>query len=262
MLKTPIAYYGGKQNMLEHILPLIPQHTIYTEAYFGGGAVFFAKQPSQSETINDLNHMVINFYEIVRTNFDALKEKIEASLFSRVTYTIAWTIYRMPQLFSKLERAWAFYIATNMGFACTIGSWGFDKYGKRSKAFLNKKLKFNGEIAKRLELVKIECNDACFVIQSDDANDAFHYIDPPYIESHQGHYGGYTEEDYIRLLETLTTIKGKFLLSSYPSEILEKYIKQNGWYTKSFDKPLSAQKSVDGKSKKRKTELLTANYPI
>jgi DNA adenine methylase len=42
-------------------------------------------------------------------------------------------------LFTKLSRAWAFYIATNMGFACHIGSWGFDKYGKRPKAFLNKK---------------------------------------------------------------------------------------------------------------------------
>ena len=25
-LKTPITYYGGKQKMLEYILPLIPEH--------------------------------------------------------------------------------------------------------------------------------------------------------------------------------------------------------------------------------------------
>lgn len=36
VLKTPISYYGGKQNMLKDILPLIPEHTIYIEPYFGG----------------------------------------------------------------------------------------------------------------------------------------------------------------------------------------------------------------------------------
>ena len=41
--RTPISYYGGKQTMLPHILPLIPEHAIYTEAFFGGGAVFWAK---------------------------------------------------------------------------------------------------------------------------------------------------------------------------------------------------------------------------
>lgn len=33
-LKTPISYYGGKQNMLKNILPLIPEHKIYIEPYF------------------------------------------------------------------------------------------------------------------------------------------------------------------------------------------------------------------------------------
>lgn len=35
-MKTPISYYGGKQTMLKHILPLIPQHRVYTEAFCGG----------------------------------------------------------------------------------------------------------------------------------------------------------------------------------------------------------------------------------
>jgi DNA adenine methylase len=35
-MKTPITYYGGKQKMLKYILPLIPEHSIYTEAFFWG----------------------------------------------------------------------------------------------------------------------------------------------------------------------------------------------------------------------------------
>jgi DNA adenine methylase len=61
-MKTPISYYGGKQSMLKHILPLIPEHKIYVEPFFGGGAVFFGKEPSKVEVINDYNSNVVVFY--------------------------------------------------------------------------------------------------------------------------------------------------------------------------------------------------------
>jgi len=262
MPKTPISYYGGKINMISIILPLIPKHTIYTEAFFGGGAIFFAKEKAEAETINDINNMVVNFYEVVQTDFDNLKAKIEATLFSRATYSVAWSIYRMPHLFNKLQQAWAFYIATNMGFSCKIGSWGYDKYAKRVRAFWNKKLMFDESISHRLEKVQIESNDACTVITSRDSADAFHYVDPPYFNSNMGHYSDYTKADYVRLLDTLSNIKGKFLLSSYPSDILDEYIEKNKWHTKTVTKILSASKGIAGTKRKTKVEVLTANYPI
>lgn len=263
MPKTPITYYGGKLNMLKHILPNIPEHTIYTESFFGGGAVFFAKEPSESEVINDANAMVINFFEVCTTDFENLRTKIDSTLFSRATYSVAYAIYRMPHLFDKIQQAWAFYVATNMGFGCRIGSWGFDKYGKRVKAFHNKKMAFDGAIFKRLIQAQIEHNDACKVIETYDTIDAFHYVDPPYINTNQGHYQGYSEVDYKRLLTILSQVKGKFLLSSFPSEILADYTQKFGWYTLEFSKALTANKATLGKARtSRKTEVLTANYQI
>lgn len=261
-MKTPITYYGGKITLLSKILPLIPKHRIYTESFFGGGAVFFAKEPAESEIINDTNNMVVNFYEVCKTDFKPLKAKIEATLFSRATYTVALTMYRMPHLFSSLQQAWAFYIATNMGFACRIGSWGFDKYGKRLKTVQNKKIQFDREIPKRLLNTLIENNDACKVIETYDDNDAFHYVDPPYFNANMGHYGNYSEADYRKLLVTLSNVEGKFLLSSYPSDILDEFIKKNDWYTKTIDKPIVASNGANEKKRKRKIEVLTANYPI
>ncbi len=261
-MKTPITYYGGKLNMLKHILPLIPEHRIYTECFFGGGAVFFAKEPSESEVINDKLNLAIVFYEMTKTNFEAVKSKIEATLFARKSYMKAKFICETPNLSDKIDVAWAFYIGTNMGFSCQIGSWGYDKYGKRVKAFINKKMQYDPSIAKRLENAQIENNNACKVIKSRDTEESFHYVDPPYIDSSQGHYEGYSKEDYIRLLDTLSNIKGKFLLSSYPSEILEEYIQKNEWYSRAFDKPLSARKAQGDKPRGRKIEMLTANYPI
>jgi len=50
IVKTPIVYYGGKTSIIQHILPLIPEHSAYNEAFFGGGTVLFAKDPAKNET--------------------------------------------------------------------------------------------------------------------------------------------------------------------------------------------------------------------
>jgi DNA adenine methylase len=49
-MKTPITYYGGKQQLSGRIIPLIPEHTLYCEPFLGGGAVFFRKPKSQAES--------------------------------------------------------------------------------------------------------------------------------------------------------------------------------------------------------------------
>jgi len=43
-----------------------------------------------------------------------------------------------------------------------------------------------------------------------------------------GHYEGYSKEDFKELLDRLSEIKERFLLSSYPSEILSEYSQRNG----------------------------------
>lgn len=126
-LKTPISYYGGKQNLLKILLPLVPPHEIYTETFFGGGALYFAKQPSKVEVINDLDREVVNFFEQLRSYPTKLKKKINATLHSRLLYREALTMYRYPHLFTPLDRAWAFWVVTNQGFHNSIGSWAFTK---------------------------------------------------------------------------------------------------------------------------------------
>ena len=125
---------------------------------------------------------------------------------------------------------------------------------------MNKREALGEDAVRRLEHATIECADALYVIKSRDTKNSFFYIDPPYFNSDCGHYDGYTIEDFEMLLRTLTTIKGKFLLSSYPSDVLSKYVKENNWSQQFFDKGVSINQQV--KYKKRKWEVLTANYPI
>ena len=75
------------------------------------------------------------------------------------------------------------------------------------KKTLNKKLQFNKGIADRLEWVSLENDDAVNVIKRLDFEDAFFYLDPPYINTNQGHYKGYMDADFEKLLQCLSTIK-------------------------------------------------------
>jgi DNA adenine methylase len=150
-------------------------------------------------------------------------------------------------------------VLCNQGFSGEISnSWGYGVAdNKTEKRTRNKRDGFLEYYRDRLEEVQIECTDALHVIKSRDRENSFFYCDPPYFNSDMGHYKGYTEEDFENLLIALSQIKGKFLLSSYPSDLLERYADQFGWHTKTFEMNLA----VSNKGKK-KIEVLTANYDI
>ncbi|HBF89380.1 MAG TPA: methyltransferase [Bacteroidales bacterium] len=255
-MKTPITYYGGKQMLVKHLLLLIPAHRLYCEPFFGGGALFFAKPKSEVEVINDLNGEVINFYKVLKTNFKELEKEVKATLHSRELYNKAREIYKNPTKHSELKRAWAFWTLTNQGFAGMITSWGFGNTPSKEKSLANKRDAFTPDYADRLRTVQIECNDALKVMDRCDGKDTFFYLDPPYFNSDMGHYKGYTEADYTKLLEKAAKLKGKFLLSSYPSAVLNKFLKKHKWYVQKITKSVAVTKYTD----KQKTEMMVSNY--
>lgn len=262
-LKTPVTYYGGKQMMCNKIVPLIKPHRLYCEPFAGGAAIFFAKEPSELEVLNDTNRELINFYKVVQNNFTELEKEVKITLNSRDLYRKASTIYNNPDMFSEVKRAWALWVMSSQSFGSQLdNSWGYDKGKNRTaKKVKNAREAFTEELAIRLQNVSIECADACYIIRTRDCADAFFYCDPPYYNACMGHYDGYSLADFTELLDTLSKIKGKFLLSSYPSEILKEYTKQHNWQTKLFDMRISVNAKADTKNK-RKIEVLTANYEM
>jgi DNA adenine methylase len=261
ILKTPITYYGGKQQLSKTIIELIPEHQLYCEPFCGGAAVFFAKSPSKVEVLNDTNSELINFYRIVQNDFVSLEKEVRISLYSRRLFTDAKVIYNNPHMFSEVKRAWAVWVLAAQGFAGILdSSWGYEKTdNKTAKKIINKRENFTEEFAMRLQNVQIECTDALRIINSRDTKNSFFYCDPPYFNSDCGHYDGYSKEDFENLLNHLSKIEGKFLLSSYPSDTLKKYIKDHNWQSVSFEMNVSVNKGNTGK---KKIEVLTANYNL
>lgn len=259
-MKTPITYYGGKQRLLKYILPLIPKHTLYAEPFTGGGAVFFSKEPSDIEVINDTNKALVTFYKVAKSNFKKLRKRVQETLHSRISHKKAQLVYDNLEFFNEVDVAWSVWMLATTSFASMLGApMGYDKSKQTTtRKFNNKKKDFTTELQQRLEKAQIESRDACEIITSRDTKQSFFYCDPPYFNADMGHYKGYTQQDFERLLQTLSKVKGKFLLSSYPSSILNKYIKKNKWYTKS----IKQIHKVGSHNTKAKTEVLTANYQI
>jgi DNA adenine methylase len=260
-MKTPISYYGGKQKLISKILPLLPEHTLYAEPFIGGGAVFWAKPKSLVEVINDTNRELINFYDCVQNDFIDLEKQIRISLHSRSLHKDAEVINANPHLFTRIERAWAVWVLASQSFCSMLdGSWGYDvKKPTTSVKIKNKREAFTEEYAQRIQNVQIENTDALRIIKSRDSIDSLFYCDPPYFNSNCGHYDGYTIEDFETLLKVLSNLEGKFLLSSYPSELLTEFTKRNGWKTQTFKQQVSVA-NANAKVKKSKIEVFTYNF--
>lgn len=72
-----LKWVGGKRQLLDQIMPLIPKDcSTYVEPFLGGGAVFFELQPKKA-IINDFNEELVNVYLSVRDSCEDLISLLE-----------------------------------------------------------------------------------------------------------------------------------------------------------------------------------------
>lgn len=257
-MKTPITYYGGKQTMLKYILPLIPPHKIYTEAFCGGAAVLFAKRPADCEVVNDLNRALVNFYLVTKKHYAMLKAEIDATLHCRDQHAHALHISQYPEFFSPAQWAWAVWTLSKTAFASMQdGCFGYNRMGTTALKVKNAADEFTEMICGRLRDVTIENDDALKIISRYDTDDAFHFVDPPYVNSDCGHYQGmFTNADMLALVELLEQVKGKFMLTMFPYKAIEDAATKNSWVIHRVERTISASKD----SRRKQEEWIVCNY--
>ena len=220
-MKPPISYYGGKQKMVPNILPLIPKHTVYVEPFAGGAAILFAKPwPDVSnkshyrEYLNDKDERLINFYRVLQTpeKREALIERLSLTLYSEAEHAKAKDL----ESGSDIDRAWAFFVKIQQSFAKKLqGGWGRAVFSENMQATWLNIVSRLPEYLERMASVGITCQDALKVIEQLDSPQTCFYCDPPYPGTDQGHYEGYSAEDFQALVDTLDKCQGSFLLSNY-----------------------------------------------
>ena len=98
-----LKWAGGKTQLLPHLIHRIPNSfNRYIEPFIGGGALFFALQPKVA-LIADCNQELINCYQVVRTDVEALIEELKVYRYDKEMYYAVRELDRRPD-FGELSR--------------------------------------------------------------------------------------------------------------------------------------------------------------
>jgi DNA adenine methylase len=259
-LRTVLKYPGSKWNIVNNLISIIPEHHSYVEPFFGSGALFFSKKPSDIEMINDMDNDVVNLFTCIRNDSERLARLVMCVPFSRNEYDKQFEILEEPT--DEFEKAVNFLIKCWQGHGFRTNGykvgWKNDVQGReRMYALWNwyRLPEWIIEIAERLRAVQIENRPAVEVIKRFNYSNVFMYLDPPYIlgtRTAKQYKYEMANNEHEELLATILQSKAKILISGYDSELYNDML--SGWFKKSFDS--NAEYGL-----KRK-EIVWANYEI
>ena len=156
-----LKYPGSKWNLAQWIISHMPSHTVYLEPFFGSGAVFFNKQPSKVETINDIDGNVVNLFRVIRERPEELVALVEMTPWARDEYYASYekTGDAMEDARRFLVRCWqAFgtrtYSKTGWRFDTTGGINMPDKWARFPAEIIRSRLQQWGRKEQRAQAEK------------------------------------------------------------------------------------------------------------
>lgn len=207
------GWLGGKSQLSKIIIPKIPEHTCYVEPFAGAAWVFWKKDESKVEVLNDINKDLITLYRVIQNHLEEFVRYFKWSLVSRDEF------YRLkivdPSTLTDIQRAARFYYLQRNSFGGKIEGCNFGYATKGHPRF--NLLRIEEELSAahiRLAQTYIECLGYADIIKRYDKPHTFFYIDPPYWNCEKM-YGKdfFSKADFQNLADILENIQGKFILS-------------------------------------------------
>ncbi len=210
-MASVIPYFGGKTRLVKSIIGKFPEHKCYIEVFAGGAAVFFNKQPSQTEVINDLDRDLTTLYRVIKNHPEELYRQFKFTLVARSEFDRAKQ--ENPETLTDIQRAARYlYLQKNaFGGHVTKQTYGVSTTGKPRFNLLT--LESTLEWAwRRLIQTNIECKDFRDLIPRYDRPHSLFFLDPPYYNI-PGYKFNFSKTDFYHLRDILKNIRGKFLLT-------------------------------------------------
>jgi len=202
---------GGKRRLAKEIITRFPEHVCYVEPFTGAGAVFFSKEPSKVEVLNDINGDVVTLFRVVQHHLEEFVRQFKWAIASRKIYE--WTSATPPETLTDIQRAARFYYLQKLTFGAKVSGRSFG-YATTSKPKLNL-LRLEEDLSAahlRLHQVTIENLPWQEVIRRYDRPHTLFYCDPPYWKL-AGYNVPFPWEEYEALAQTARSIKGRMLIS-------------------------------------------------
>ena len=197
-LRPILKWAGGKTQMLDQLMPKLPQkYGKYIEPFIGGGALFFATQP-ENAVIADSNSELVNLYTVIKNNpYDLINELSGMVNDSDFFYELrsldvkdmspvkiaARTIYLNKTCFNGLYR-----VNKSGNFNVPFGRYKNPKICDEESIVLASNLLVNKDIV---------LGDYKFVLKKYAKENDFIFLDPPYLPvSQYSDFTSYTKEQF------------------------------------------------------------------
>ncbi|MEM5789739.1 MAG: DNA adenine methylase [Syntrophobacteraceae bacterium] len=213
-MNSPICWMGGKSKLSKRICEMIPEHQAYAEVFAGGAWVFFRKDESRYESINDLNSDLVCFYRVLQHHLEEFCRQFKFLVSSREWFN-DWNRQLSAGGLTDIQRAARFYYLQRHSFSADV----LDRTFGRSthKAPRINLIRLEEELSAvhlRMSRVTIENLPWTLYVERYDSPTTFFYLDPPYF-GFEDIYGRdlFSRDDFALLVTRLQQIKGKFLMS-------------------------------------------------
>lgn len=205
------SWMGGKRRLAKHILPDFPDHECYVEPFAGAAALFFKKQPTKVEVLNDVNGDLVNLYRVVQHHLEEFVRQFKWSLISRTMFK--WLNDTNISGLTDIQRAARFYYLQQMSFGSKITGRTFGTATTSAPKLNLCRLEETLSMAHlRLSRVYVEQLDWQECFRRYDREHTLFYMDPPYWET-TGYGVDFPFEHYERMAELARTAKGKVIIS-------------------------------------------------
>ena len=244
-LKTFMARMGGKKllkkRIVDKIFPKNYEDMTYVEPFVGAGHVYFYKNPSIKDVINDLDSDVINLFKgFKKYNGDKISKSINSN-YTKQDYKVI-TASNPTTQYGKFIKLLLKYKLSFFGQGKTFGSKGYIKSNYENI--------FND----RLKDTSIYNKDFKSLIKKYDSINTLFYLDPPYENSDKL----YTHDQLpIKdVYDAVKNIKGLFIISYNNSKEAKDLFKDY----KIIKIKTKYGRGTEGGQHNIKTELIITNY--
>lgn len=275
-LRSPVKIMGGKSasaNLIVDAFPPPVSYDLYVEPFGGAAHVLMAKPVTCREVFNDLDNLLINFWQEVQVNGQEVQRQLEALPYARKLYYDFWhSLYgsKMKKIapdttLSSTEKAvrWLYILRSNMT--------GFMRNSPPSWTYMNASILKNAaalitEVQQRIKYVAIDNRDAIETVKRYEKipGRRLFYIDPPYFEAewyYPASRDGFDHEGLAQTLNVLSPETSMVALSYYPHPLIDALYPASKWRRITWQQHKPSNVGENSTSLDMATEMLLCNYP-
>lgn len=272
MVAPVVKWVGGKRQLLDALLPLLPSHIAsYCEPFVGGGALLFKLQPEKA-WINDINSELMQMYEVIRDDAETLIQLLAQHTNEAEHFYAVRDWDRDKKKYASLTKTEKAARIIYLNKTCYNGLFRVNSAGEFNTPFGSYKnpnivnaptIKAVSRYFQQAEIT-FSCRDYAQVL-AEVQRGTFVYLDPPYdpvsdTSNFTGYArGGFSHDDQIRLRECCDDLdrRGiKFMLSNSATDFIRDQYRQYRIKT------VQAKRAVNSDATKRGQidEVVVRNY--